>query len=222
MAQTVKINSIDHVTHDVLRINAEKPAGLDFIVGQAVDVAINKPGWEDQWRSFTFTSLPEDNHIEFTIKTYPSHQGVTNELLSLKAGDELIIGDVYGDIQYKGEGLFIAGGAGITPFLAILKDLEKKHKIGNNKLLFANRTKADIIDEQKFNQLLGEKFINVLSHEEVPGYEHGFISADLIKKHHLGDGCYFYLCGPGPMMDAMEGHLSAIGVSEEYIIKEGF
>lgn len=96
-------------------------------------------------RPFTFTCLPEDNYIEFTIKTYPARKSVTNQLLQLKAGDELILHDVFGDIAYKGAGVFIAGGAGVTPFIAIFRYLQSKNIVGNNKLIFANKTKADII-----------------------------------------------------------------------------
>ncbi|MCO6496500.1 MAG: flavodoxin reductase [Chitinophagaceae bacterium] len=222
MGKAVKILSIEHATHDVLHITLEKPEGLSYIPGQAADIAINKPGWETAWRSFTFTSLPEDDHIEFNIKTYPEKKGVTNELLTLKAGDELIVGDVYGDIAYKGEGVFIAGGAGITPFLAILKKLEKEHKLGNNKLIFANKTKGDIINEEGFRKMLGDKFINVLSHEDAEGYEHGFVTKELIAKHKSSGLDYVYLCAPPPMMDAMAKHLEALGVDEAHIVKEGF
>ena len=222
MATVVKIKSIEHLTHDVLKIVAEKPANLVYMPGQAADISINKTGWEKELRAFTFTSLPEDNFIEFTIKTYPSHNGVTNQLLSLKANDELIVGDVFGDIHYKGEGVFIAGGAGITPFIAILKHLEKENKIGNNKLIFANKTKADIIHEKKLSSLLGKNFINILSHENIGGYEHGFISAELIRKYTSNTSKYFYLCGPPPMMDAVEKHLAVLGVAQEFIVKEAF
>lgn len=222
MATVVKIKSIEHLTHDVLKIVAEKPANLVYMPGQAADISINKTGWEKELRAFTFTSLPEDNFIEFTIKTYPSHNGVTNQLLSLKANDELIVGDVFGDIHYKGEGIFIAGGAGITPFIAILKHLEKENKIGNNKLIFANKTKADIILEDKFQQLLGNNFVNILSDEKVDGYEHGFISAELIRKNIDNSSKYFYICGPDPMMQAVEKHLSTLGIAESSIVKEAF
>lgn len=222
MTQPVKIISIAHLTHDVLKVVAEKPAGLAYHAGQAVDVSINKPGWEQELRAFTFTSLPADEHIEFTIKTYPSHNGVTNEFLSLAAGDELVIGDVFGDIAYKGEGIFIAGGAGVTPFIAILKQLEKEGKIGNNKLLFANKTKADIILENTLNKILGSNFINILSDEKQEGYEHGFITAELIKKHKNNNAKYFYFCGPPPMMQAVGKHFAALGIPEEYIVKEAF
>jgi predicted ferric reductase len=85
-----------------LKVVVEKPVGLSYQPGQAADVAINKQGWEQEIRPFTFTSLPDEKYIEFAIKTYPSHNGVTKQLLSLVAGDELIIGDVFGDIRYKG------------------------------------------------------------------------------------------------------------------------
>ena len=222
MAQSIKIVSIEHLTHDVLKVVAEKPAGLAFETGQAADVAINKPGWEQELRPFTFTSLPGDGHIEFVIKTYPSHNGVTNQLLSLGTGDELIIGDVFGDIAYKGEGVFIAGGAGVTPFIAILKQLEKENKIGNNKLLFANKTKADIILVNTFKNLLGSNFINILSDEKQVGYEHGFITAAIIKKYTNNYTKYFYLCGPPPMMQTVEKYLTDLEVPGEYIVKEVF
>ncbi|MCC7233202.1 MAG: flavodoxin reductase [Bacteroidia bacterium] len=222
MGQAVKIISIEHVTHDVLRITTEKPANILYKPGQAVDISINKPGWESELRPFTFTSLPDEGHLEFTIKTYPAHKGVTNQLLGLAPGDELLVGDVFGEIGYKGEGMFIAGGAGITPFIAIFRNLEKENRIGNNKLLFANKTKADIILENKFRTLLGERFINILSDETLEKYEHGFITADLIKKYTNDTIRYYYLCGPDPMMEAVEKHLSTLGVKKENIVREGF
>src|SRR5690606_844582 len=190
--------------------------------GQAVDVSINQKGWEQELRAFTFTSLPDDSNLEFTIKTYPEHNGVTQQLRSLKTGDTLLIHDVFGDITYKGEGIFIAGGAGVTPFIAIFKQLEKEGKTGNNKLIFANKTKGDIILEDKFRHLLGNNFINVLSEENMAGFEHGFISAELIKKHIDSSTQYYYLCGPEPMMQAVETQLSDLGIANDFIVKEAF
>lgn len=222
MKQAVKIISKKYLTHDVLRIITEKPVGLAFKAGQAVDISINKKGLEEELRSFTFTSLPEDDYLEFTIKTYPSHGGVTQQLLSLAEGDELFVHDVYGDIIYKGEGIFIAGGAGVTPFIAILKQLEKQNEVGANKLIFANKTKGDIILEEHFHKLLGKNFINILSSQQDDGYLQGYISAELIKKHINGDGQYYYLCGPEPMMQAVEGHLTSLGIADQFIVKEAF
>ena len=218
----VKIISVDHVTHDVLRFKTEKPINFNFKPGQASRISINKEGWEKKKRSFTFTNLPEDDHLEFVIKTYPSHEGVTNELLTLKAGNQLIVHEVWGSIAYKGEGVFIAGGAGVTPFISILRYLHGKKELGNNRLLFANKTLADIIYNDEFKDMLGQNFINILSQEEAEGFEHGWITEEFLKKHDINDYKYVYLCGPKPMMENIEGQLLKLNIKEDAIIKEVF
>jgi ferredoxin-NADP reductase len=219
---TVKVRSLNKVTHDVLQIETEKPTGFNFIPGQATEISINKDGWQNEKRPFTFTCLPEDNYLQFTIKTYPSRKGVTNELLQLKINDELLLHDVFGAIAYKGEGVFIAGGAGVTPFISIFRDLRSKNKIGDNKLIFANKTKADIILEQEFSDLLGKNFINIISNEKVEGYAEGQITEDFLKNHIPATDKYIYLCGPPPMMDAVEGLLSNLHIPGDAIVKEAF
>lgn len=220
--EEVKIISIENATHNVVRIKTEKPQDISYLPGQAVDVSINKPDWEKELRPFTFTSLSSDEYLEFFIKTYPEHNGVTEQIGKLKPNDSLLIGEVFGDIQYKGEGIFIAGGAGITPFIAILKNLEKQNKLINNKLIFANKTSDDIIEQAFFNDLLGNKFINVLSKEEKKGFEHGYITEELIRSQMESQDAYFYLCGPPPMMDAVLEQLKKLGIEASKIIKEQF
>ena len=87
MEHLVKIRSISKVTHNVLSIVTAKPQAYSFRPGQATEVSINKSGWQNEKRPFTFTCLPDDDYLEFTIKIYPSHRGVTNELLQLKQND---------------------------------------------------------------------------------------------------------------------------------------
>lgn len=223
MNQTIiKIKSIQHITHDVLQIVTEKPNNYYFIPGQATEIAINKNGWKNEKRPFTFTSLPDDDYLEFTIKTYPSHKSVTNELLKIKKDDELILHDVFGAINYKGEGVFIAGGAGVTPFISIFRYLHSKNEIGESKLIFANKTKEDIILEQEFKNLLGNNFINILSEEKVNEYTNGFITMDFLQDNFGGINQYFYLCGPPSMIESVEKQLQDLNVGEKHIIKEEF
>jgi ferredoxin-NADP reductase len=222
MEHPVKIKSIEKITPDVLKIVTEKPAGYLFTPGQATEVSMNKSGWTDKKRPFTFTSVPDDAYLEFTIKTYASHAGVTNELLQLKTNDELILHDVFGAIAYKGEGVFIAGGAGITPFISIFRQLNSKNLIGNNKLIFANKRKEDIILEAEFKHLLGRNFINILSEEQTNCYAHGMITANFIKTNCEPANSQFYICGPPLMMDSIEVQLGKLHVSEGAIIKELF
>lgn len=207
----VKILSVEPVTHDVRRFKVEKPLGYQFIPGQATEVAVNKTEWKNERRPFTFTSLNEWDHLEFTIKIYPEHKGVTDQLGKLEAGDELLLHDVWGAIRYKGEGMFIAGGAGVTPFIAILRQLQKEKKLGNNKLLFSNKTKNDIILKDEFEKMLGKNFINTITEEAVPGYDHHIIDEEYLKQKVNNFDQDFYICGPEKMVDAIKNILQKLG-----------
>lgn len=220
--QVVKIKSIQHITYDVLQIVTEKPELFKFTPGQATEISINQDGWKDEKRPFTFTSLPENDFLEFTIKTYPSRNSVTNKLIELAENDELLLHDVFGAIAYKKEGVFIAGGAGITPFICIFRYLQSTHKLGNNKLIFANNTKADIILEQEFKELLGTNFINILANDIVEGYAHGQITEDFLRNHITDTNKQVYLCGPPPMMEAIEKQLVGLNIDKKLIVKEDF
>ena len=218
----VKIQTLETATHDVLRIRTSKPFFYPFVAGQATEVSINKNGWREKRKPFTFTSLLEDKYLEFFIKIYPTHNGVTNQLLDIQKGDELILHEVFGDIAYQKEGVFIAGGAGITPFIAIFRDLVAKNQLAGNKLFFANKTKADIILQEEFEGMLGKNFINILSDEEVDGYAHGFITEEFITNNCDVMGKIFYVCGPPSMMEVTTILLKNLGVKEEHIVKESF
>ena len=218
-SHNVKVLEIEKVTHDVLGSKTEKPEGYTFIPGQATEVTVNDEEWIEEKRPFTFTNLPGDDHLEFTIKTYPERNGVTNRLLKLRPGDELIIHDVWGAINYKGKGLFIAGGAGITPFISIFRYLKSINDTEGNRLLFANKTRKDIILESELNELLGGEVIHILSDEGANGYKHGFITEAVLKELiHPTDT--LYLCGPPPMIDAVKKSLAKLGVSDKSVVME--
>ncbi len=218
----LKVKSVENATHDVLRIKTEKPEHFHFEPGQATEIAINKKDWEFELRPFTFTSLPTDDYLELVIKTYPQHKGVTNELMNLVVNDELLVGEPWGTIGYKGPGVFIAGGAGVTPFIPIFKHLHSKNEIGNNKLIFANKTSADIINKDEFSDMLGDSFINILSDEKTDAYAHGFITRDFLKESSGSINQYFYVCGPEPMMDIIIDFLHQLGVEDKLIVREEF
>jgi ferredoxin-NADP reductase len=216
----VNIIDIKPITHDVKRYRVEKPEGYTFIPGQATEACINKPEWINESRPFTFTALNDWKYLEFTIKSYRDHDGVTNALDNLVPGDELIIHDVWGAIHYEKPGLFIAGGAGVTPFIAIFRDLEKNGKLEGNRLLFANKTSKDIILKDEFEKMLGKNFINVLSDEVTEKYYHGFINQDLLKQFLKNENDFVYLCGPPIMMDSVQNDLKKLGFGNNQLIIE--
>ena len=153
MIHRLKITAITPLARNVFQYDLEKPEGLVFEPGQAVDVSIGKEGWEDEKRPFTFTSLPCDDRLQFMIKSYPDHGGVTEQLARLIVGDMLIIDGPFGTIAHRGEGTFIAGGAGVTPFIAILRDLQRQGRLAGHRLLLANRTERDIFPQAELDAM---------------------------------------------------------------------
>lgn len=222
MVHTLEIKSVKDVTHDVKQFTLEKPDGYDFIPGQATEVSIDRDGMRKEKRPFTFTSLPEEDHLEFVIKIYPEHDGVTEQIGKLKSGDSLIIGEPWGAIQYKGEGTFLAGGAGVTPFIAILRDLKKKGELGNNRLIFSNSTDKDIILKDEFEEMLGDRFVNVIT--DKPSDDHIFLDGHIDKEFlesRINDVDQpFYVCGPGPFNEAMLQYLKELGAKPDALVFE--
>jgi ferredoxin-NADP reductase len=220
MKNIVRILDIEQVTHDVKCFRIEKPAGYTFTPGQATDVSINKAGIFEDKRPFTFTCLADEAYLEFTIKRYPDHHGVTDQLHQLNPGDELIIEDAWGAIEYKGPGYFIAGGAGITPFIAILRTLHKENETAGNTLFFSNKTAVDIIYEEELKAMLNDNAINILSQGNNTGYENGIINEVFLKKHITDFAKHFYVCGPDPMVLAITKILENLGANAETVVFE--
>jgi hypothetical protein len=220
MEEIVKILSIRNVTHDVRAYRIAKPDNYRFEPGQATDVSINKEKWKDERRPFTFTALNEWPYLEFTIKSYHDHDGVTNELYKLQPGDELIIRDVWGAISYKGEGYFIAGGAGITPFLAILRQLHNDNKIKSNQLFFSNKTSADIILKEELDDILGANVHYILTREENPLYKKGPVDKDFLIREIPDFTRPFYVCGPDKMVADLTRILIELGANPDTVVFE--
>ncbi|MDZ7772782.1 MAG: FAD-binding oxidoreductase [Balneolaceae bacterium] len=220
MAYSVRITDIKQLTHDVRQLRFEKPDGYVFEPGQATEVAIDRDGWREKKRPFTFTSLNDDSYLEFTIKIYPDHHGVTEQIGELEEGDSFLIDDPWGTIQYKGPGVFLAGGAGVTPFIAILRSLREKGDLEGNRLIFSNKTEKDIILRGEFHEMLGDDFVNVITHEETQRYHHGLIDKDFLSGQIDDVEQPFYVCGPKPFNEAMMGYLKELGADPDALVFE--
>jgi glycine betaine catabolism B len=220
MDHIVKILEISSVTHDVKYFRMEKPRGYQFTPGHATDLSINKPGFEKELRPFTFTALPSQPYLELTIKRYPSHHGITDRLHDLIAGDELIIRDSWGAIDYRGPGYFIAGGAGITPFIAILRNLSSEDKLAGNKLFFSNKTTADIIYRDELVRMMGMDAVFIISREPSEEFPERHIDASFINREVTDFQKQFYVCGPDPMVLEIADILKKAGASPEALVFE--
>lgn len=216
----IEIIEVESVTHNVGRFVTTKPKGYEFKPGQATEVSIDKDGWRDEKRPFTFTSLPTDPNLEFTIKIYPDHDGVTDRLAELAVGEELIIGEPWGAIHYQGPGTFIAGGAGITPFIAIFRDLEKREELSGNRLIFSNDTEDDVILAGELKRLFGDNALYTVTEEKSATYESGRVNKKFLESKIDDFDQNFYVCGPPEMVEDVISNLENLGVSKDHIVRE--
>ena len=216
----VKILDSYFVTHDVKQFIVEKPKGYTFKSGQATDVSVNLPEWKNKLRPFTFTSLNEWNNLEFTIKIYPERKGVTDVLGSTNSGSELILHDVFGAIRYKGAGVFIAGGAGITPFISIIRSLYKDDKLEGNILIYSNKTSADVILRDELYKMLRERFVNIFTRENVIGFLPRRIDREFLVQSVSDFGQHFYVCGPAEFVKDISKLLLDLGATADSLILE--
>lgn len=220
METIVRILSAEYVTHDVRQFRLEKPAGFTFTPGQATELSVNKVGWKEKRSPFTFTCLVDTPYLEFTIKIYTERHGVTDQLSTLNAGDTLILREPWGAIEYKGPGYFIAGGAGITPFIAILRSLKRDGLLSGNKLFYSNKTDQDIILADELKSMLEKNVHFTISRQKNSTYDQRRIDEVFLKAEVEDFSKYFYVCGPDPMVLAITETLRKLGARADTLVFE--
>lgn len=217
MSHKVEILQKEWLTHNVMRLKLERPKGFDYKAGMAIEATLDETGFDDKWSPFTMTSLPTQDELEFTIKVYAEHEGLTLALSKLNEGESFLITDSFDTFKNKGPAVFIAGGTGVTPFIALLRQLEVDDEIDGSQLFFANKKEKDIFMADEFTQVLGKNFVNVLSEEDNKPYLHGIIDKDFLKKHIDNFDQPFYLCGPPGFADDIGGYLKELGAGEDLV-----
>jgi ferredoxin-NADP reductase len=216
----IKILKFEPLNHNVRHLVTEKPKGYTFKPGQATLVSVDKEDLRDKKRPFTFTSLPEEEHLEFIIKIYPSHEGVTDEIDDLREGDHLIIEDPWGAIEFKGKGTFIAGGAGITPFVCILKDQARHQSESVNRFIFSNKKKKDLFLENELKEWTDNNLLLTFTDEAVEGAAHERVDERFLKQQIDDFNQYFYICGPEKMVEDLSAVLETLKVDKNHIVTE--
>ena len=213
----VKILESSFITLNVKRFLVEKPKGYSFIPGQATDVAVNLPEWKEKFRPFSFTGLNRWEHLEFMVKVYPERKGVT-DLLGRTNSGELVIKEPYGAIQYKGPGVFIAGGSGITPFVSIFRELARNKQLMGNQLIYSNYTAADVICGAELHDMLKDNYVNHYTREGVIGFRERRLNRDFLIQYIADFNRRFYVCGSDGFVKDISEALISLGATSENLV----
>ncbi len=215
MDHRIKILSKESLNHDVIRFRLEKPKDYSYVAGQAIELTIDEPETYGPG-PFTFTALNTMPYLELMTKIYSERNGLTAALAKKAIGDKVVIGDPWDSFVNKGPGVFIAGGAGITPFVALLRQFKADGNIGTSQLLFFNKTTNDIFLRDEFSDILGSRYVNILTREQNGGPK-PVVDEKLLSKHVSDFTQPFYICGPPGFVEKAQATLASLGAKEETV-----
>jgi ferredoxin-NADP reductase len=212
MNYTVKVLGKDKITHDVVGLTLERPGGYSFRPGQRISFGLERPDLTRQTGRFSLTGLNSDPDLKIAVKTSPDHAELNTHVRRLETGDRVSIGDPEDEVAYRGPGVFIAGGTGISPFMAIFRQLHADGKLAGNSLIYANKRGEDICFEGELYSMFGTRMLSVLALEDRPRNIPGEVDADLIREHFTNLDQPFYVCGPEPFVNRVADELADAGV----------
>lgn len=233
----LRVLRVTHETPDVktFRFGATSGGRLPFVFqpGQYMNLALMIEG-QRVGRSYSIASSPtESGYCEVTIKRVETGRGSRHMHDSVKEGDLIKVSAPAGRFVFTGDNakavVLLAGGVGITPLMAILRYLTARHWKGDIYMLFAARTKDDVIFLEEL-QRLQNAFANLhlvitLSGEKDPTWSgaRGRVTSELLASSvpNLTE-LPIYLCGPDAMMDATRGLLAKQGVPAQRVYTEIF
>ena len=198
-----------------------------FRAGQYLSLKLNI-GESAVTRPYSISSSPKDalkGVVSVTVRSNPGGFAAGYMLDEFREGDEVLSSGPQGNFYYEElrdpkNIVALAGGSGITPFLSMAQAIADGTEDFDLTILFGSRTKEQILFKEEL-EYIAEKcdkvhVVHVLSDEKAEGFEHGFITADLIKKY-AKEPYSVFVCGPEAMYKFLKGELGKLGLPKKNI-----
>ncbi|MBY0585537.1 NADH:ubiquinone reductase (Na(+)-transporting) subunit F [bacterium] len=201
---------------------------------------------EEVFRAYSMANHPaEGNRVMLNVRvaTPPPRlpdapPGIASSyIFNLKPGDKVTISGPYGEFFIKDtnrEMVYIGGGAGMAPLRAHIMHLFHTLKTGRKvSYWYGARSLREMFYWEDFKKIEAEfpnfKFNLALS-EPMPednwkgptGFIHQVCNDLYLSKHDSPEECEYYLCGPPPMISAVNKMLFDLGVEKEMIAYDSF
>ena len=211
-------------TEDVMSFVFRSDAPLKWQAGQFLHYSLPHPDADDRGitRYFTIASAPFEGHVMLTTRFAGERSSSFKRALRrLAIGTAVEVSEPDGDFVVGDPGdehVLIAGGIGVTPFRAILLDLDHRELPIKATLLYANRT-PDFVYKAEMDRLTGRHpglaIRYLVSPEHVSQSSIRAAAADLAKPT-------FHVSGPEPFVEAMGNMLSQLGVPDVHVKRDYF
>jgi predicted ferric reductase len=204
--------------------------GFDFAPGQFGWISVGRSPFALTQHPFSFSSSAEaDGSVQMSIKALGDF---TRTVAELRPGTRAYLDGPHGVFtpdRNEGPGfVLIAGGVGIGPVISMLRTFADRGDRRPCHLFYASRTLEDttfLEEVRALEERLDLTLVLVLEDppRDWPG-ERGRIDGPLLRRWlpERHQRMQFFICGPPPMLDAMESALAEIGVPTAHIHTERF
>ena len=197
-------------------------------------------------RAYSMANYPaEGNIITLNVriatpphKWLPVSPGISSSyIFSLRPGDKVRMSGPYGDFHIQdtdAEMLYIGGGAGMAPLRAQILHLFRTLHTGRKvSYWYGARSKKEIFYEEDFREI-EKQFPNFSFHIALSdpqpednwtgytGFIHQVILDNYLKDHEAPEDIEYYMCGPGPMANAVKVMLENLGVERSQLFFDDF
>lgn len=205
--------------------------GLDYNAGQFAWLNLGSSPFAHRENPFSIASAPSSGpNLAFLIKELGDS---TSRIGAVPPGTIAYVDGPHGALTVAGqraEGVgLIAGGIGIAPLIGILQDLALSGDERPCTLIYADKSPAQIVERGALEMLAAAPnvAVEIVFDRPPAGWagEVGHVDKALLARHFSPaalDTWLFVLCGPPPMLDAVETALGALGVGPERILSERF
>lgn len=216
-----------------LTLQAVKHRGIQFQPGQFAWITAWKSPFGESEHPFSFSSsASRPERLSLTIKELGDFTATIKEM---KPGQRIFLEGPFGSFSMDRfpeaeEFVFIAGGIGITPMMSMLRTMRDRGDERRATLIYANNEWETATFQEEIAELeqalnLTVVYVLLYPPEGWKG-ETGFVTADLLDRYLAEDRSRnrqeIFICGPGPMMDAVEKALPAVGVHVDDFHSERF
>ncbi|WP_375540010.1 2Fe-2S iron-sulfur cluster-binding protein [Rugamonas brunnea] len=220
----------ERLTHDITALRIQLSESLHYKAGQFANLSLAPLG--DHARSYSFaTDVQPDAQVQFFVRKVPG--GALSSLVNEGSlvGTEAVVEGPLGEFWLRPADaplLFIAGGSGLAPILAMLREAARSECARPVTLLFGARQERDLYGLEDIQDIARHwqgrfDFLPVLSGQtDADGWqgERGMVGDHIAR--HVAGGPHTYLCGPPVMVDACTAILTQSGVAREHIFADRF
>ena len=205
-------------------------AGMDFEAGQFAWITTESPFiFRENPFSFSTNADHDDTYIGFTIKELGDF---TSKIKTLNPGQTVYVDGPYGNFSMDEHEcvsmVYIAGGIGSAPVMSMLRTLAYRKCTKEMVFFYGNPTWESVIYREELAELEKQLNLKVVHVIEKPPEnwegEKGFITFDVLHRHLPEDykEWTYFLCGPLPMIDAVEASFKRLEIPSKHVFSEQY